>query len=500
MNNVIIQQIKQKYKNERKSNKRKIATIISGPILRKYGVRSAFNDMLGIKVSRRKHKEKSCLTTRIRKRVTAFYLRTDNSRIVSGLKNTKSHCKKKRQRRILLDTLKNLHVKFLAEGKNEKISYSLFCRLRPFWVVCPIGSDRQTCLCRRCDNTQLQLKELSKVSSLPKCVEDVVKERVCSMTNRDCMFQNCEICRGKSRSYSLTKKRCEDLQWQQWQRKTERRTIKSGKETKEKDITVTVKETCKGTLGELVSSFESNLDQYMRHIYNSRSQYRYFKQRREQLKANECLVHIDFSENYNCRLEREVQEMHFGASKKQITLHTGIYYTGNGKSGQTFCTVSDSVYHGPAAIWCHLRRILIELRQANKNLDSIEFFSDGPLSQYRQKGNFHMLTQIPVKFGFRNIKWSFFEAGHGKGIPDAVGGSLKREANRRVKYGHDITCAKDFVQNLKGCKTKLWVIDECDIEREKEQLENLRLKPIPGTLKIHQILVDTQESNVFTGI
>lgn len=104
----------------------------------------------------------------------------------------------------------------------------------------------------------------------------------------------------------------------------QRRTIKTGKETKEKDITVTVKETCKGTLGELVSSFESNLDQHMRHIYHCRSRYRYFKQLREQLKSNECLVHIDFSENYNCRLEREVQEMHFGASKKHRLLFEKI--------------------------------------------------------------------------------------------------------------------------------------------------------------------------------
>ena len=203
--------------------------------------------------------------------MTAFYLRTDNSRIMTGLKNTKSQGKKKRQKRILQDTLKNLHVKFLAEGKNMKISYSLFCRLRPFWVVCPVESDRNTCLCKQCDNTQLQLKELSKVSSLPKCVEDVVKERVCSVLNRDCMLQKCATCKEKSKLLSLTKKRRDEIQWEQWQRKTEKRNIKSGKESKEKNITITVKETRKGTVGELVSLFESNLCQYMRHIYNCHS-------------------------------------------------------------------------------------------------------------------------------------------------------------------------------------------------------------------------------------
>lgn len=168
------------------------------------------------------------------------------------------------------------------------------------------------------------------------------------------------------------------------------------------------------------------------HTYNIRAQFRYFKKKQESLAQNECLIHIDYSENYNCKLSREVQSLHFVASKKQITLHTGVYYVGKDRVGKTFCTVSDSTDHGPAAVWAHLKPVLTEIRQTYKTVDSIEFFSDGPVGQYKQKANFFLMTKEPFAYGFKNVRWPIFEYGHGKGIPDAIGGSLKREANRKV--------------------------------------------------------------------
>jgi hypothetical protein len=44
------------------------------------------------------------------------------------------------------------------------------------------------------------------------------------------------------------------------------------------------------------------------------------------LKENEVLLHIDLAENYLSKMSKEIQIMHFGASKSQITLHTGVYY------------------------------------------------------------------------------------------------------------------------------------------------------------------------------
>lgn len=47
---------------------------------------------------------------------------------------------------------------------------------------------------------------------------------------------------------------------------------------------------------------------------------------KNKLTESEIVVHCDFSENYVCKFTEEVQAMHFGASKQQISLHTGVIY------------------------------------------------------------------------------------------------------------------------------------------------------------------------------
>jgi hypothetical protein len=80
-----------------------------------------------------------------RKNVITFYERYDVSRMTAGKKETVTRKKIKKQRRFLLDTLTNLYLKFKSET-NVFVSYSQFCKFRPFWVLRPKISDRETCL------------------------------------------------------------------------------------------------------------------------------------------------------------------------------------------------------------------------------------------------------------------------------------------------------------------------------------------------------------------
>lgn len=83
-------------------------------------------------------------------------------------------------------------------------------------------------------------------------------------------------------------------------------------------------------------------------------------QLKENLQDTEVLVHIDFSENYSCKYSTEVQSVHFGASREQVTLHTGVCYARkNGvKSTLSFCLLSPDLRHDPSAIWAHLIPVL----------------------------------------------------------------------------------------------------------------------------------------------
>ena len=79
--------------------------------------------------------------------------------------------------------------------------------------------------------------------------------------------------------------------------------------------------------------------------------------------------------------------MHYGASKPQITLHTGYYQVGTRGNHVTFTAVSDSLQHGPAAIWAFMTPILEEIKTKHSNVNYIHFYSDGPSTQYGQKNN-----------------------------------------------------------------------------------------------------------------
>lgn len=47
---------------------------------------------------------------------------------------------------------------------------------------------------------------------------------------------------------------------------------------------------------------------------------------KEKLTFNEAILHVDFSQNYNLKVNREIQSAGFGPSKRQVSIHTGMMY------------------------------------------------------------------------------------------------------------------------------------------------------------------------------
>ena len=87
------------------------------------------------------------------------------------------------------------------------------------------------------------------------------------------------------------------------------------------------------------------------------------------------MIHVDFAENFECKMSKEIQTMHFGASKRLITLHTGVYRIEGSDNSFPFCSVSDSLEHGPPDIWAHFEHVLKSIHMKYPNIDTIHFFS-----------------------------------------------------------------------------------------------------------------------------
>ena len=142
----------------------------------------------------------------------------------------------------------------------------------------------------------------------------------------------------------------------------------------------------------------------------------------------EAVLHIDFSENYACKLSTEIQSFHFGGSRRQATIHTAVLYTVHGT--KSYATLSDCLRHDEWAVWAHLEPILKELRKTFPQITTLHILSDGPVTQYRNKNNFYLLSTVPFLSAIKNVTWNYSEKSHGKGAPDGIGGTImgdKRE-------------------------------------------------------------------------
>ncbi|XP_074040073.1 uncharacterized protein [Leptinotarsa decemlineata] len=204
------------------------------------------------------------------------------------------------------------------------------------------------------------------------------------------------------------------------------------------------------------------------------------KKLKRTLKKNELFFHMDSSENYLCKYACEPQSVHFGASRKQITLHTG------------FCTVSACLRHDAAAVLANICPVIehYQTKHDIDNIDILHFLSDSPSTQYRNKKMFYYIqTYLPILFpNIKQISWNYSEAGHGKGAPDGIGAAVKRCADRLVEFNTDIDTFDKFSQKVTENLPNIYicVIEEQDIQKCKEVLP----KNIPccvGTIKTHQI-------------
>ena len=75
----------------------------------------------------------------------------------------------------------------------------------------------------------------------------------------------------------------------------------------------------------LIDKFQESLT-FRRHNFNIYHQFTMHRDMKRPLEENVCVIHVDFSENWNFKYTSEIQSMYFGASQNQATLHTGMLY------------------------------------------------------------------------------------------------------------------------------------------------------------------------------
>jgi len=386
----------------------------------------------------------------------------------------------KKQKRLMNDTMKNLHKKFMDEGNSA--SYPLFCRLRPFWVLPAMEKDRQTCLCAVHANFGFVANAMKSVGLIDCSDPNVLVARsMCKSDNLKCAYSECSHCKQTGVQLCRTP---EETQVQFWQWEKATKTYLRDDILKEAKVMTKVLKSM--SEADVVQEFLSRMQLFKKHCFVLQQQAKAFRESKENVKDDECIVHVDFSENFNCRFHAEIQAVHFGGSHQQASLHTVVLHTAN-KPPVSCCTVSANLNHGPIGIWAHLKPVLSFIREQYPAVRHLLFWSDGPSSQYKQKGNFFRLCSDPFLAGFSAVSWNYFESSHGKGAVDGIGATVKRTADACVRQGHDTdTPVKLFqVVGPRLQSVKMWYIDEEDFKQS--ELMPSEIPVLKGTREIHQI-------------
>lgn len=193
---VLLEELRNAYKS--KSTKKSVKDILAGNILKKYKFRTCAKMSVGAYKKQGKVFKRGSLSKHLSVTIKVFFERDDNSRLSTGKKRKLTWKGVKKQKRLLCSTLENLHQKYLAENSCDCIGNSTFCRLRPFWIVAPTEADRDTCLCKTCDNMQHLADSLHREGlMLSPNLDYLVKLVASSKYNKQCMYGECLKCKEK---------------------------------------------------------------------------------------------------------------------------------------------------------------------------------------------------------------------------------------------------------------------------------------------------------------
>ena len=142
-----------------------------------------------------------------------------------GKRDTIARNKIKMQKRFLNNTLFNLHQKCLKTN-GLKISYSQFCRFKPFWIVAPNVNRRDTCLCIKHSNFEMLVSSLLRKDIISaKSPMQLLETLTCSSKTEECLMQTCSKCKSNIVSYNEFSAE-DSMTYHKWVNVIEIRTVK----------------------------------------------------------------------------------------------------------------------------------------------------------------------------------------------------------------------------------------------------------------------------------
>jgi hypothetical protein len=128
---------------------------------------------------------------------------------------------------------------------------------------------------------------------------------------------------------------------------------------------------------------------------------------KDNLTIGECLIHLDFAENYSFVIQEEVQSYHW--TNAQATIHPlCIYNRDAGKlMMKTYCIISDYLNHDATSVNVFLSEVITDLKRHVSELRKIYYLSDGGPAHYKNRFNFANLSSLHIFDFVVDGEWRF---------------------------------------------------------------------------------------------
>lgn len=414
--------------------------------------------------------------------VLQFYQLDEISSVAPGKKDatiikSTDGSKTKVQKRYLVMTVREVYEQFKLAYPNEKIGGTSFSLLRPKHVLPTSDIPHNVCLCKYHTNVDLLLLSLSPILNAPKTTSRFREAIVCDSNDEACMASQCEHCGNLKHFDALFQ--CndqvggQDLTYHQW------KTIDSK--------IVKVEKT--GIVQQAINELKNQTSTFLMHSFLTHVQYVHFEECKANATPSSIVLQVDFSENYRTGYQDEIQNAFFNYN--QVSLFNAVVWSGPNSTVLNYSLASDDVSHDKYSIYVYLTEIMMDIKKRFPLLKTVNIFSDGAASQFKQRFAFANLTFLSNDFDV-DLIWNFFSSGHGRGAVDGVGGSVKRLVWKGVMANRCIVRnAKDFVHYATAVTKNINVIlvDAQYIKSQSSLLDQRwdKVRAVPDTLKIHYV-------------
>lgn len=458
-----------------KAVKKAQAALPHSPRKSAHVIKSLVSEYLPVDANFSDNRGRKGLSDAVLKRVACFYENDEISRMAPGKKDAIKVGSEMVQKRHLYNNISETYELYKNDNTGDDIGRSKFASLRPRHVLPFNDVPHTVCVCAMHENMKFIIDALKKTGeNIPATGRELVDLCVCSRDNALCMKINdgsCVGCKDPESVYSIAEVEG-DFCWNKWA------TI-DGRSMKTRQS---------GSAKELMAVLNNQWKTYLNHCYYKDKQAKYFDQKRSTLSAEECLIQVDFSENYQTGYQDEIQSAHF--TYKQVTIFTCCVWTTLGV--RSYAVVSDYLQHDKYAVYTFLQGLIGAVKQDNPHITSVCLFSDGAASQFKQRFILSNLNHLKAANDLEQFEWNFFASSHGKGAVDGVGGTLKRQVWRLVKARKAIVeDAKSFCDVAKKHSNIIIMpINSPAIVANKAFLDEKweGVKGIPALQKVHHVV------------